>query len=358
MSLLFSPIQIGPLTLKNRIAMSPMCQYSSVDGFANDWHLVHLGSRAVGGVGLIIQEATAVSPIGRISPDDLGIWEDAHIPFLQKIVSFVHAQEAKIGIQLAHAGRKASTSAIWKGNKVLDNDEGGWTTIAPSPIAFSDAYFKPEEMQPQDIINVQKEFVQAAERAIKAGYDVIELHAAHGYLIHEFLSPIANKRTDVYGGSYENRIRFLQEIVLQVKAILPAHVALFVRISAIDYLEDGWDIAQSIQLCQWMHESGVDLVDVSSGAIAGGEKIKANKNYQVPFAKEIKENSDIMVGAVGMIVDADQAETILQEGAADIILLGRELLRHPYFALEAITELEETPHYPNQYIRGFPKKLF
>lgn len=356
MSLLFSPIKIGNTTLKNRIVMSPMCQYSSVDGFANDWHLVHLGSRAVGGAGLLIQEATAVSPEGRISPDDLGIWSDAHIDKLQQIVKFVHQQEAHIGIQLAHAGRKAGTSAPWNGHRALSFEEGGWQGWAPSPIAFSEDAHTPREMSKDDIKRVIADFAQAAERSVQAGYDVVEIHAAHGYLIHEFLSPISNKRTDEYGGSFDHRIRFLKEIVLSVKEKLTEQIALWVRISAIDYLPDGWTLEESILLAKELKELGVHLVDVSSGAIAPGEKIVAKPNYQVDFARQIKEQAEIPVGAVGLILTAKQAEEILANEQADLILLGRELLRQPYFALQAAQELDEANLYPNQYLRSFYAK--
>lgn len=356
MSLLFSPFRTGNVVLKNRIVMSPMCQYSSEDGFANDWHLVHLGSRAVGGTGLLIQEATAVSPEGRISPDDLGIWKDAHIEKLQQIVTFVHGQDAHIGIQLAHAGRKAGTNAPWKGHRVLDFDEGGWQGWAPYAIGFSAESHTPRAMSEEDIQQVISDFAQAARRAVLAGYDVVEIHAAHGYLIHEFLSPISNKRTDTYGGSFDNRIRFLKEIVQAVQGQLSDQNALWVRISAVDYLPGGWTLDESIALAKELKTLGVHLIDTSSGAIAPGERILAKPNYQVDFASQIRKEAGIAVGAVGLILSAEQAEEILESEQADLILLGRELLRQPHFALHAAQKLDETNIYPNQYLRAFYAK--
>lgn len=356
MSLLFSPLTIGTNTYKNRIVMSPMCQYSSEDGLANDWHYIHLTTRAIGGVGLIMQEATAVSPEGRISPKDLGIWKDEHIPPLKRIVDAVHLHQAKIGIQLAHAGRKASTSILWQGTQPLKPNEGAWQTLAPSAIPFDAHYPQPEALSIEGIRQIIHQFKVAATRAVAAGYDVIEIHAAHGYLLHEFLSPIANHRTDEYGGSFENRCRLLLECVSEIKSVIPSTVNLFVRISAIDYLENAWDLEQSINLSKTLKTMGVDLIDVSSGAIAGGEKINALINYQVPFAAAIKQEVGIPTGAVGLILTPQQAEEILQNQAADLIFLGRELLRNPYFALQAAQELDGENIFPNPYIRGFHAK--
>lgn len=356
MSLLLSEIKIGSQVFKNRIVMSPMCQYSSVDGYASDWHLVHLGSRAVGGAGLIIQEATAVSPIGRISPDDLGLWEDGHKASLRRIVEFIHQQGSKIGIQLAHAGRKSSTSSIWKGNRVLNEEEGGWRGVAPSAIPFNHSYATPDALSTEDIQEVIRQFVQAAVRAADIGYDVIEIHAAHGYLLHEFMSPISNQRTDHYGGTFENRTRMLLECVRAVRERIPAAVGLFIRISAVDYLDGGWNIDQSVQLARQLEDYGVDLIDVSSGAIAPGEQIPVHPGYQVPFAAEIKAHTDLKVGAVGLILTSLQAESILQSRQADMIFLGRELLRDPYFALHAAQQLDGDNIYPDQYLRAFYQK--
>lgn len=336
--------------------MSPMCQYSSEDGFANDWHFIHLTTRAIGGVGLIMQEATAVSPEGRISPKDLGIWKDEHIQPLKRIVDAVHLHQAKIGIQLAHAGRKSSTSILWEGTQPLKAIAGAWQTLAPSAIPFDAHYPLPEALSIEGIHQVIQQFIAAALRAVEAGYDVIEIHAAHGYLLHEFLSPISNLRTDDFGGSFENRCQLLLECVKGIKAAIPTTVSLFVRLSAIDYLDNAWDLEQSIKLAKLLKPLGVDLIDVSSGAIAGGEKIKAQVNYQVPFAAAIKQEAQMPTGAVGLILTAQQAEKILQDQAADLIFLGRELLRNPYFALQAAQELDGENIFPNQYIRGFYSK--
>lgn len=356
MSLLLSPFTTHTVTLRNRIVMSPMCQYSANDGFANDWHLVHLGSRAVGGTALIIQEATAVSPEGRISPDDLGIWKDEHIPMLARIVDFVHSQGARIGIQLAHAGRKAGTSVPFKGYKVLGFEEGGWQGWAPSAIAYSEESHTPREMSKEDIEKVKADFRAGARRAVQAGYDIIEIHAAHGYLIHEFYSPISNHRTDEYGGNFEGRIRFLLEVVEEVKQELSDKQALWVRISAVDYLEGGWTIEDSVALAKHLKAAGVHLIDVSTGSIAPGEVFKPFPGYQVHFAEQIRKEADIPVGAVGLILSPEQAEEILQAGQADLILLGRELLRNPHFALQAAQQLDGANIYPPQYLRGFYAK--
>jgi len=353
MSLLFSPIKLGNQLFKNRIFVSPMCQYSSEDGFANDWHLVHLGSRAVGGAGLIIQEATAIAPEGRISPDDLGLWKDEHVEKLQQIVAFIHSQHSKAGIQLAHAGRKASTNSPWKGYNFVRPLEGGWETVAPSPLPFYDTDDVPHALTVEEIGQVIHQFGAAAKRARLAGYDVVEIHAAHGYLIHQFLSPLSNQREDHYGGSFENRIRLLSEIVEAVKAEMTDTQSLFVRISATDYLEGGWDLQQSVQLSIAMQQQGVHLMDVSSGALSPKAVIKAGPGYQVPFAEAIKKAGTIAVGAVGIIVDAAQAEAILQNGQADVILMARELLRNPYFPLQAAQQLDDENMYPNQYKRAY-----
>lgn len=353
MSLLFSPITLGKQVFKNRLFVSPMCQYSSEDGFANDWHLVHLGSRAVGGAGLVMQEATAIAPEGRISPDDLGIWKDEHMEKLQQIVSFIHTQNSKAGIQLAHAGRKASTNSPWKGSDFVRPPDGGWQTVAPSALPFYETDEIPHALSVEEILQIVDEFGAAARRARFAGYDVVEIHAAHGYLIHQFLSPLSNHRNDQYGGSFENRIRLLLEIVEAVKAEMVETQSLFVRISATDYLEGGWDLEQSVRLSMILEKHGVHLIDVSSGALSPKAVIKAGPGYQVPFAEAIKKAGLIAVGAVGIIVDAEQAEAILKQEQADVIFMARELLRNPYFPLHAAQQLDGENIYPNQYKRAY-----
>lgn len=352
---LFSPLQLKAIRLKNRIAVSPMCQYSSVDGFANDWHLVHLGSRAVGGAGLVMFEATAVSPDGRISPDDLGIWKDEHIGKLNQITSFIAGQEAVAGIQLAHAGRKASMASTWKGGQLVKPEAGGWKTFAPSPITFDKGYDVPVELDVRGIHAITDQFVLAAERAAKAHFKLVEIHAAHGYLIHEFLSPLSNKRTDKYGGSFENRIRFLLEVIHAVHNVWPAELPLTVRISATDWAEGGWDIEQSVQLATILKERGVSLVDVSSGGLVPHAKIPSDYGYQLSFASHIKKETGMTVGTVGMITNAVQAETILVNGDADLISLGREFLRDPYFPLHAAIQLDNSVTWPEQYTRAVHK---
>jgi 2,4-dienoyl-CoA reductase-like NADH-dependent reductase (Old Yellow Enzyme family) len=353
MKALFSPLKIKSTELKNRITVSPMCQYSSVNGVPTDWHLVHLGSRAVGGAGLILTEATAVSPEGRISPDDAGIWNDEQVNAYQRITSFIKSQNSVTGIQLAHAGRKASTFSPWKGNGKVDLEKGGWQTLAPSAIAFGDNYPDPKEMVENDIKLVIDQFVQAAKRSIDAGFEIIELHMAHGYLIHEFLSPLSNKRTDKYGGSLENRCRFAIEIVKAVRETIPDRTPLFVRISSTDWVEDGWNIDQSIQLAKWLKEVGVDLIDCSSGGNIAEAQIPIGPGYQIPFAEKIKKEADIFTGGVGLITTAEQAEEIIKSGKADIVLLAREMLRDPYWALHAAKKLNvDLTDFPNQYLRA------
>lgn len=330
-----------------------MCQYSATDGFANDWHFVHIGSRAVGGAGLIFMEATAILPEGRITPSDLGIWKDEHIEALQKIVQFVKAQGAEAGIQLAHAGRKASVSPPWKGNKLVPENEGGWQIAAPSVIAFSDQYGLPKELTEAEIQQVVASFKIAAIRSLKAGFSVIEIHAAHGYLIHQFLSPLSNHRKDKYGGSFENRIRFLLEIVEEVRPVWPANYPLFVRLSVTDWADGGWTEEESVQLSKILKTKEVDLIDCSSGGLIPHAKIPAAPSYQVSFAEHIKKSTDILTGAVGLITDAVQAESIIVTGQADLIFMAREMLRNPYFPLKAADELsyKEMP-WPVQYERA------
>ncbi|MFC3199342.1 NADH:flavin oxidoreductase/NADH oxidase [Parapedobacter deserti] len=354
MSTLFSPMVIRGVRLKNRIIVSPMCQYSSVDGFANDWHLVHLGSRAVGGAGLVITEATAVSPEGRISPQDLGIWKDEHMEKLLQITTFIKDQQSVPGIQLAHAGRKASTATPWRGRGGIAVEDGGWTTVAPSAIPYADGYPMPVELDLEGIQQVAADFAMATERALHAGFQVAEIHAAHGYLLHQFLSPLSNHRTDDYGGSFENRVRLLLEVVERVKAVWPDDLPLFVRISATDWADAGWDIDESVRLAALLKSKGVDVIDVSTGGLVNHQQITVGYGYQVPFASRIKRETGILTSAVGLITDAVQAETILANGDADMIMMARELLRNPYFPLQAAGELDDDVAWPIQYARAKP----
>lgn len=351
-SKLLSPITIKDITLKNRLAVSPMCQYSAEDGFASDWHLVHYGSRAAGGAGLIIQEATAVSAEGRITSYDLGIYKEEHIEKLKSITTFIHQQGAVAGIQLAHAGRKASCSRPWDGGKQINENEGGWKTVAPSSSTFN-----PEDKIPLalDINGIQKvisDFKTAAKRALKAGYKLVEIHAAHGYLVHQFLSPLSNLRTDQYGGSFENRIRLLLEIVKAVKTEWPQNLPLFVRISVTDWVEGGWNITEAIKLSSILKTEGVDLIDCSSGGSVPYAKIPIGPGYQVDFAERIKNEAGLLTSAVGLITDAHQAEEILSKGKADLIFIARESLREPYFALKAAKALGDDIDWPLQYFRA------
>ncbi len=367
MSQLFQPLQLRSVTLKNRIAVSPMCQYSSVDGFANDWHLVHLGSRAVGGAGLIIAEATAVSPQGRITPHDLGIWKDAQITMLRRITDFIHSQGSVAGIQLAHAGRKASHHRPWDGGAPIREDEeveiragdgstgtaeGSWTTEAPSAIAYKDGEPLPHELTKEEIRETVEDFRRAAIRAREAGFRVVELHAAHGYLQHEFLSPLSNQRTDEYGGSFENRIRFVVESVDAIRSVWEESLPLIVRISATDWAEGGWTVEESIELSRLLKDHGVDLIDCSSGGNASGQKITVGPMYQVPFAERIRKEAGIATRAVGLITTASECESIIAEGKADLVLLARELLRDPYFPLHAAKELGVDLGWPDPYARA------
>lgn len=352
MSKLFSPLAIKGVRFRNRIMVSPMCQYSSKDGFATDWHLVHLGSRAVGGAALIITEATAVSPEGRISPDDLGIWKDAHIEKLQQICSFISGQGCVPGIQLAHAGRKASTDVPWKGRGKVAIADGGWTAVAPSALPFSETYPMPVALDKAGIDKVIDDFRAAAERALRAGFKVIEVHAAHGYLVHQFFSPLSNRRRDEYGGSFENRTRLLFEIIAGVQTVWPADLPLFVRISATDWADGGWNADEAVALVGLLKDKGIDLVDVSSGGLAQHQKIPVGPAYQLPFASRIKKETGMLTGTVGLITDALQAETILVNGDADMIIMARELLRNPYFPLQAAHVLKAETVWPVQYERA------
>ncbi|HEY5392466.1 MAG TPA: NADPH dehydrogenase NamA [Hanamia sp.] len=351
MSLLFDPITIRNITLKNRIVVSPMCQYSSIDGFANDWHLVHLGSRAVGGAALVFTEATSVSPEGRITADDLGIWKDEHISFLKRITDFIKSHNSVPGIQLAHAGRKASHLSPWKGRRPLEENEGAWKTLAPSAIPFKEGDPTPEEMTKKEIQQLIKDFVSATRRAIEAGFEVFEIHGAHGYLINEFLSPISNYRKDEYGGSFENRIRLLLEIVKEMRKLVKDQL-LFVRISATEWVNDGWDENDSVALAKMLKKDGVDVIDCSSGGNSADQKIPVGPLYQVPFSEKIKQEAEILTAAVGMITNAGQAEEILKDKKADLIIMARQLLREPYFPLHAARELGIKVQWPDQYERA------
>jgi 2,4-dienoyl-CoA reductase-like NADH-dependent reductase (Old Yellow Enzyme family) len=353
MNKLFEKLSLRGIEFRNRIWVSPMCQYSSTDGMPTDWHLVHLGSRAVGGAGLVIMEATAVSPEGRISPSDAGIWSDNHAEAYKKITKFIKDQGAVAGIQIAHAGRKASTGEPWNGGKKVEESDGGWETIAPSSIAFSPDYPMPREMTKSEIEKTTADFVAAAKRSVEAGFEVIEIHAAHGYLFHEFLSPISNTRADEYGGSLENRMRFLLEASEKIREVVPENLPVFVRISATDWTENGWDLEQSIELCKQLKKLGIDLIDVSTGGNVLDAKIPVAPNYQVPFAAEIRKQVGIPTGAVGLITEANQAEAILQNGEADAVLIAREFLRDAYFPFTAAQELGEAIDYiPKQYGRA------
>lgn len=348
---LFSPLRLRGLELKNRIVVSPMCEYSSQDGFANDWHLVHLGSRAVGGAGLIIFEATAVSPEGRITPDDLGIWKDEHIEGLKRITAFLDAHGAVPGIQLAHAGRKASTYSPWKGEGEVPADQG-WQTVAPSALPFSDTYPKPTALDQAGLQKVLDDFRAATRRSVAAGFKVIEIHAAHGYLLHEFCSPLSNQRTDAYGGSFDNRIRLLLEVVDVVREEWPAEYPLLVRISATDWTEGGWTIEDSVALAKILKDKHIDLIDTSTGGNVPRADIPVGPGYQVEFAARIKQEAGIPTGAVGIITTAQQAEEILTNQQADLILMAREFLRDPYFPLHAAQELDVDLEWPVQYQRA------
>jgi len=355
MAHLFDPLTIRDVEFLNRVFVSPMCQYSSTDGLPNDWHLVHLGSRAVGGAGLVMTEATAVLPEGRISPQDLGIWSDDHAKSLHRIVRFIHEQGSVAGMQLAHAGRKASTSRPWESAGAVPEGEGGWKNVmAPSAIPFTENYPMPEALTLDGIREIVAAFAAGARRACDAGFRVIEIHAAHGYLIHEFLSPLSNQRDDDYGGSFENRTRALREIVHAVRNAWPKGAPLFVRISATDWVEGGWDLEQSIALARKLKQLGVDLIDCSSGGTVPHAKIPTGAGYQTAFAQRIRADAGILTGAVGMITSPAQAEHIINTGQADAILMAREFLREPYWPLRAAQELAQSVSWPVQYLRAAP----
>jgi 2,4-dienoyl-CoA reductase-like NADH-dependent reductase (Old Yellow Enzyme family) len=347
---LLTPYTMRGITLRNRIVVSPMCQYCAVDGMPDDWHLVHLGSRAVGGAGLVFCEATAVVPDGRISPGDTGLWNDEQMEAWARIVRFLHRLGAVAGMQLAHAGRKASCQPPWTGGAQIKSPEaGGWTPVAPSPIPFMEGDVIPSELDAPGIAAIKDAFVRATRRALHAGFRVIELHAAHGYLLHEFLSPLSNQRTDAYGGSLDNRIRLAVETAQAMRQAMPGDVPLLVRISATDWAEGGWDLEQSVVLAKALKLVGVDLIDVSSGALVPKATIPVGRNYQVPFAAEIRQRADIATSAVGLISEPAQANEIITSGAADLVMLAREMLREPYWALKAQQTLSQEPSWPLSY---------
>ena len=351
---LFTSLKLRGVEFRNRVFVSPMCQYSAENGHATDWHLVHLGSRAVGGAGLVIAEATAVTPEGRISPVDLGIWSDAHGEALSRIARFVKAQGAAAGIQLAHAGRKASTAPPWDGGGYIPADRGGWAPVGPSPIAFGPDSPAPHELTPAEINQLVERFGDAARRAHRAGFDVVELHAAHGYLLHEFLSPLSNARTDQFGGSFDNRIRFPLAVVSRVRAVWPSPLPMFVRISATDWVEGGWSLADSVELARRLKALGVDLIDCSSAGAVPDAKVPVGPGYQAPLAAAVRKEAGIPTGAVGMVTSPEQAEQILATGQADAVLLARELLRNPYWPLVAARRLGASLDWPKQYLRARP----
>ena len=353
---LFDPLVIRGVTFPNRIFVSPMCEYSSEDGFANDWHFVHLGSRAVGGAGLTFTEATAVTPEGRISPQDLGIWKDEHVEKLSRIVHFIHAQGSVAGMQLAHAGRKASTRRPWEGQGKVSELEGGWRNVlAPSAIPFAANYPNPIEMTPAMIARVVAAFAAATRRVLKAGFKVIEVHAAHGYLIHEFLSPLSNHRSDGYGGPFENRTRLAREVVTAVRKEWPQQQPLFIRLSCTDWTDGGWDLDQSVALAKMLKPLGVDFVDCSSGGNVSPAQIPVGPGYQVPFAERIRKDAEMPTGAVGLITTPEQADEIVSGGRADAVVLARELLRDPYFPMRAARQLGQEIAWPAQYLRAAPQ---
>lgn len=353
MSQLFTPITFRNLTIKNRIGVAPMCQYSSEDGFANDWHMQHIGSRAAGGAGLIIMEATGVAAEGRITPGCLGIWKDAHIDYLKRITDFAKKFDCAIGIQIAHAGRKASCALPWNGGAQLSAAQGGWETVAPSAVPFAANDAAPRAMTLDDIKRVKDEFVAAALRAVKAGFQVIELHGAHGYLLNQFISPLSNQRTDDYGGSEENRFRLILEIAAAVRAAVPQDIVLGARLSCVDWKDGGMTIDGSVRLSQQLKNAGVDFIDCSSGGLVADAKVTVGPGYQVPFAAQIRKEAGIPTAAVGMITDAQQAEDIIAKGQADMAFLARALLHDAYWPIHAAEKLGAPLDVPAQYLRGY-----
>ena len=352
---LFDSFQSRDLTLPNRVVVSPMCQYSSDNGFANDWHLVHLGSRASGGAGLIVVEATGVTPEGRITPGCLGIYLDAHVEMLSRIVRFSHSQGCPMGIQLAHAGRKGSTERPWEGSGGVPPNKGGWQPVGPGNVPFNPSYPVPRALETSEIAGVVKAFKDATLRALQAGFDMVEVHAAHGYLIHQFLSPLTNTRTDQYGGSFDNRIRLCLEVVDAVRSVWPDRKPVWMRISATDWAEGGWDPEQTVELSRRVKDRGVDLIDITTAGLVAHQQIKAGPGFQVPFAEKVKKEAGIPTSAVGLITDAQQADQIVRSGQADCVMLARELLRDPYFPVHAAQKLGATMSWPPQYHRAIPE---
>lgn len=353
MGRLFQELSLRGVTARNRVGVSPMCQYSASDGFASDWHVVHLGSRAVGGAGVVMVEATAVEARGRISPHDLGIWKDDHVEALARVARVVEAHGAVAGIQIAHAGRKASTARPWEGGKPLPADAGAWLPIGPSALAFSDAHPVPGEASSADLVALRAAFRGAARRALGAGFRWLELHAAHGYLLHSFLSPLSNRRSDVYGGSFEGRVRFLLEVVRDVRSEWPERLPLAVRLSCTDWIDGGWSSDDSVELARRLKQEGVDLIDCSSGGSSPLAKVPVAPGYQVEFAEAVRRGAGIASAAVGLITEAAQAEAIVADGRADLVMIGRAFLRDPYWALHAARALGETAPVPSQYLRAF-----
>ncbi len=354
MTHLFEPLRLREIRLGNRIGIPPMCQYSARDGVASDWHFVHYGSRAVGGAGLMILEATAVSPEGRISPGDLGIWDDTHIASLARIANFAKEQGCVAALQLAHAGRKASTSLGWQTQRALSKHEGGWTVIAPSSVPFGEGYAVPREIDEAGIGNVIAQFAAGARRAFACGFEALEIHAAHGYLLHQFLSPLSNRRKDGYGGSFENRTRIVREVVAAIRAEWPERLPLLIRLSATDWVEGGWNADETVTLCRGLQAMGVDLVDVSSAGLVPDAKIPAGPGFQTGFAARVRREANIATAAVGLITSPVQADHIIRTGQADMVLLGREILRNPYWPLAAAQALGQTVAWPGQYLRAAP----
>ena len=354
MSALFSPLEIREVLFKNRVFVSPMCQYSSEDGMPNDWHMVHLGSRAAGGAGLVIAEATSVSPAGRISPADSGMWEDKHGQAYRRITDFIKSQGSVPGIQLAHAGRKASTKIPWTGIGPLGAHEGAWETLAPSGIPFASSYPVPKEMSEKDITDVIDQFRAAAQRGLAAGFEVVEVHMAHGYLLHQFLSPLTNKRKDAYGGGLRDRAKLPLEAAKAVREAWPKGLPVFVRISATDWVEGGWDIGQSVQLAKWLKEIGIDLIDCSSGGLLPDAKIPAGPGFQLRFSEAVRREAKILTGGVGMIIEPLQAEQIIVSGLADAVIMARAFMRDAYWPLHAAQKLGVDIKWPNQYLRAKP----
>ena len=352
MSKLFTPLQMRSLTLRNRILVSPMCMYSCQDGLPNDWHMVHLGSRAVGGAAMVIAEATAVAPEGRISPSDCGLWNDAQAEAFAPIAHFIAAQGAIPAIQLGHAGRKASVMPPWQGGGVAQEDAGGWQPVAPSALPFGPGSPQPRELEVADLERIAAQFEASARRALKAGFQVVEVHMAHGYLLHQFLSPLSNRRDDAFGGRLENRMRLPLEVAHRVRAIWPEELPVMIRLSVTDWVDGGWDLPQSLVLCEHLHELGVDLIDCSSGGLVPDAVIPAAPGFQTPFAAQIREKVGIATGAVGLITAAVQAEQILATGSDDVVLLARELLRDPYWPIHAAAELKADHPWPVQYERA------